>query len=230
MSVSSKIIGCACLAGATALLTSCGSTGVGGLYGGATRSSDQPRPATPFNMAGYNPQTMMERQRFLQDMQANPDLPAWQQQREKMALAVGDRIVDKSFDRTFDSMIIALANIGCRVNNMERTSGYITSSLPELPPEQKSQLNKEAMAQYAQVKGYSPAVLDDKSGFNIALPGAMAEKMTAGITLTITRQGAQQTKVKLRFNNVYYPPEIDALYKRVWEAVDKQIFLDKTLG
>jgi len=221
----SKIIGCACLVGATALLASCGS-GVGALYGGG----QPPRPVTAPNMAAFNPQTMMERQRFLQDMQAAPDLPAWQQQREKMALAVGDRIVDKSFDRTFDSMIIALANIGCRVNNMERTSGYITSSLPELPPEQKEQLNKEAMAQYAQIKGYSPAVLDDKSGFNFALPGAMAEKMTAGITLTITRQGPDQTKVKLRFNNVYYPPEIDALYKRVWEAVDKQIFLDKSLG
>jgi hypothetical protein len=58
----------------------------------------------------------------------------------------------------------------------------------------------------------------------------MTEKMTAGVTLTMTKQGAERTKVKLRLNNVYYPRTIEEPYKRVWDAVDKQIFLDKTIG
>jgi hypothetical protein len=40
-------------------------------------------------------------------------------------------------------------------------------------------------------------------------------------------QGGGAHKVKLRFDNVYYPRTVEELYKRVWDAVDKQIFLDR---
>ena len=63
---------------------------------------------------------MSERSRFQQDLQNSPDLPAWHNEREKMALAIGDRTLDKNFDDTFDAMITALANLGCRVSNIER--------------------------------------------------------------------------------------------------------------
>jgi hypothetical protein len=222
-------IGCAGLLGAALLMSSCVSSPAR-LYGGTPQRGAASNTPDMRNLIGFNPQDMLARQRFMQDYQANPDLPAWHDQREKMALAIGDRVIDKSFERTFDSMIIALANLGCRVNNMERTSGYITSSLPELPPEQSEQLKKDAMGEYAQAKGYPPSVLDDKTSFNIAVPGAMAEKMTAGVTLTMTRVGPTQTKVKLRFNNVYHPRIVEELYKRVWDSIDKQIFLDKSLG
>jgi hypothetical protein len=198
------------------------------LYGGGGVPTRP--PATPQSMLGFNPADMMARQKLMSDLQTEPDLPAWHDQREKMALAIGDRVFDKSFDRTFDSMIIALANLGCRVNNMERVSGYITSSLPELPPELSEQLKKQALAEYAQAKGYPASVLEANSPFNVNLPGAMTEKMTAGVTLTMTKQGSEQTRVKLRFNNVYYPRTVEELYKRVWDAVDKQIFLDRTVG
>jgi hypothetical protein len=199
------------------------------LYGGG---ADAPMrsPSAAQGLMGFNPNDMLAQQKLMQEMQTDPDLPAWHDQREKMALAIGDRVFDKSFDRTFDSMIIALANLGCRVNNMERVSGYITSSLPELPPELSEQLKKQAVSEYAQAKGYPPSVLQANSLFNVNLPGAMAEKMTAGVTLTMSRQGDGQTKVKVRFNSVYYPRTIEELYKRVWDAVDKQIFLDRTVG
>ncbi len=182
------------------------------------------------SLMNLNPDDIFAQQKLMQEMQTDPDLPAWHDQREKMALAIGDRVFDKSFDRTFDSMIIALANLGCRVSNMERVSGYITSSLPELPPELSEQLKKQALSEYAQAKGYPPSVLNTNSPFNVNIGGAMAERMTAGVTLTMSRQGGEQTKVKLRFNNVYYPRTIEELYKRVWDAVDKQIFLDRTVG
>ena len=75
-------------------------------------------------------ETMMARQQLLQEIVNNPDLPAWHEQREKMSLAIGDRQFEQSFERVFDSMIVALASLGCRVNNMERVSGYITGSIP----------------------------------------------------------------------------------------------------
>jgi hypothetical protein len=214
---------CTCL-----LLAGCGSP-YGMLSGGGGDAAKRP-PASPQSFMGFNPTDMLAQQKLMQQMQTDPDLPAWHDQREKMALAIGDRVFDKSFDRTFDATIIALANLGCRVNNMERISGYITSSLPELPPELAEQLKKEAMAEYAQAKGYPPSVLQANSLFNMGLPAAMTERMTAGVTLTMSRQAGEQTKVKLRFNNVYYPRTIEELYKRVWDAVDKQIFLDRTLG
>ena len=197
----------------------------------AACAAAHPRPAasTSANRIAGMPDVnaLMARQRLNSEMMQEPDLPAWHDEREKMALAVGDRVIDKPFDRTFDSTIIALANLGCRVNNMERRTGYITASLPQLPPEQRDALNREGMAQYAQAKGYPPSVLDDSGPFgNISFMPIM-ERTGAGLTLTMIRQADDRTKVKLRFDNVYYPRTVEQLYKKVWDSIDKQIFLDR---
>jgi hypothetical protein len=181
--------------------------------------------------AGDDMMSGMMAKQFQQEMMKNPDLPAWHAQREKMAMAVGDRVFDKGFDRVFDSMITTLASLGCRVNNMERASGYITSSLPQLPPEQQEGLRKEALAQYAQAKGFPPSVLRSQGPYDIDFDmGAMMERQGgAGLTLSMVKQGARQTKVKLRFDGAYYPRQVEELYKRVWAEVDRQMFLDKAL-
>jgi len=171
---------------------------------------------------------MMAKQQFQQEMMKNPDLPAWHAQREKMAMAIGDRVFDKEFDRVFDSMITTLATLGCRVNNMERVSGYITASIPQLPPEQREGLRKEALAQYAQAKGYPPSVLQ-KGQFDFDIGAMMERQGGAGLTLSMVKQGARRTKVKLRFDGIYYPRQVEELYKKVWAEVDKQMFLDKAL-
>ena len=172
---------------------------------------------------------MMAKQQFQQEMMKNPDLPAWHAQREKMALAVGDRVFDKGFDRVFDSMITTLATLGCRVNNMERASGYITASIPQLPPEQQEGLRKEALAQYAQAKGFPPSVLRSQGPYDMDFGAMMERGGGAGLTLSMVKQGARQTKVKLRFDGAYYPRQVEELYKKVWAEVDKQMFLDKAL-
>jgi hypothetical protein len=51
----------------------------------------------------------------------------------------------------------------------------------------------------------------------------------AGLTVSLVRQSARQTKVKLRFDNVHYPLLVDEYYKTVWAAIDKQMFLDQAL-
>jgi hypothetical protein len=175
--------------------------------------------------------TMLAKSQLMQEMMANPDLPAWHEQREKMALALGDRQFDKPFDRVFDSMTVALATLGCRVQNMERVSGYITASIPELPPTQLESLSRDATRQYAVAKGYPASIVDkSNSPYDLNLDiGSLMNRQMAGLTLSMVKQGPEMTKVKLRFDNVYYPGLVDEYYKVVWAAVDKQMFLDKGL-
>ena len=53
------------------------------------------------------------------------DTDAWQEQRQKIAMATGDRIFDQDFGRVFDSLVVAVSSLELEVKNMERTSGYI---------------------------------------------------------------------------------------------------------
>lgn len=175
---------------------------------------------------------MTAQSRLMQDMMDSPDLPAWHEQREKMALAVGDRSFDRGFDRVFDSMTVALASLGCRVHNMERVSGYLTASIPDLGPARTSALQREGLRQYAVAKGYPPTVVERKGdgfGLDVGATSGMMGRSMAGLTLSLVRQGAKQTKVKLRFDNVFYPALVNEYYRAVWAAVDKQMFLDQAL-
>jgi hypothetical protein len=190
--------------------------------------------------------SMMEKQRLMQDVMKDPDTPEWHDQRQKMVMALGDRVFDKSFNRVFDSMTVALATLECKVQNMERASGYITASLPALPPQQREQLRGEALRAYADSKGYPPGLLDkapkraDGGRQQVAMADfgdmmdiestlGMMDQHMGGVTLSLVRQADKQTKVKLRFDKVYYPRQVQEYYRIVWAAVDKQIFLDQAL-
>ncbi len=209
--------------GTIAILSGCGMSG----------GERDPMAAMTAQMGSSNDAmtSMTAKVNFSQELMKNPDLPVWHAQRDKMALAISDRVFDKGFDRVFDSMITALANLGCRVSNMERISGYLTASIPQLAPDQQEALHKEELAQYAQIKGYPPSVLTKQGPIDMDMDfSAMMERGGgAGLTLSMVKQGARQTKVKLRFDGVYYPRRVDELYKKVWDEVDKQMFLDKAL-
>ena len=206
---------------------------------------EQQRGAVEARQAGIG--SMMQKQRLMQDVMKNPDLPEWHEQRQKIVFAQGDRVFDKRFDRVFDSMTVALATLECKVMNMERASGYIAATLPELPPDQRDGLRADALRSYAASKGYPPGLLDRKKpeakrrtatvtdmgdldelvDIESTL-GVMGQHM-GGVTLSLVRQGDKQTKVKLRFDKVYYPEQVVEYYRVVWAAVDKQIFLDQSL-
>ena len=213
---------------ASLFLAGCGGMGV---------AREETNPLAGFMGMQGNAQDMVgamtAKMNFSQEIMKNPDLPEWYSQREKMALAVGDRVFDKGFERVFESMITALASLGCRVNNIERNSGYITASLPQLSPDQQSSLRNEARTQYAQIRGYPASVLQ-KGGpmgmdMDMDMSGMMERGGGAGLTLSMVKQGARQTKVKLRFDGIYYPRQVDELYRKVWAEVDRQMFLDKAL-
>ena len=178
-----------------------------------------------------NIEDLMGKQKLNMDMMSNPDLPAWHAQREKMALAIGDRTFQRPFSRVFDSLTVAMATLGSRVQNMERASGYMTGSIPQLEPTRTAAMQDAGMRQYAVSKGYSPTLFDKKNSggmMDIDFGGMMARGM-AGFTISLVRQGAKDTKVKLRFDNVYYPELVAEYYKVIWAAVDKQMFLDVAL-
>jgi hypothetical protein len=183
-------------------------------------------------MGGPDMANLFKKQQLMQELMSNPDLPAWHDQRQKIMMAVGDRVFDRSFDEVYEGMIIALATLGSRVNNMDRTSGYITGSIPDLGPERTQQLQQESLAEYARIKGYPDSVVQSQGprDINLSASQSMMSRMGgSGLTLTMVRQSARQTKVKLRFDNVYYPTMEQELYRNVWTAVDKQMFLDKAL-
>jgi hypothetical protein len=191
--------------------------------------------------------SMLVKQRLMQDVMKNPDTPEWHDQRQKIVMAQGDRVIDRSFNRVFDSMTVALATLESKVQNMERASGYITASLPALPPGQRDGLRTEALRAYASSKGYSPAMLERRPArrgragaqdidaddafdlFDVESTISMMGQHMGGVTLSLVRQGERQTKVKLRFDNVYYPRQVQEYYRMVWAAVDRQIFLDQAL-
>jgi hypothetical protein len=183
-------------------------------------------------MGGPDMANLFKKQQLMQELMSNPDLPAWHDQRQKIMMAVGDRVFDRSFDEVYEGMIIALATLGSRVNNMDRTSGYITGSIPDLGPERTQQLQQESLAEYARIKGYPDSVVQSQGprDINLGASQSMMSRMGgSGLTMTMVRQSARQTKVKLRFDNVYYPITEQELYRNVWTAVDKQMFLDKAL-
>lgn len=173
---------------------------------------------------------MEKKQALMQELMSDPQLPAWHSEREKITQAMGDKIFDKDFERVFDSLTIALATMEANVNNMERQSGYITSAVPRLPPEKSEQLTQASMRAYASAKGYDPSLLDKKGPYEIDIESMTSfSRMNQAMTISLVKQSPTQTKVKIRFSNINYPPELIELYKTVWPAVDKQIFLDKNV-
>ncbi len=174
---------------------------------------------------------MQQKSELMQKMMGDSQVPAWYGEREKITLAMGDRVFDKDFDRVFDSLTIALGTLEANVNNMERQSGYITSAVPRLNPERAGQLRKQSMKEFAKHHGYDPKLIDEKKGeYDIDLESMTGfQRMQQAMTISLVRQSPTQTKVKIRFSNVNYPAELTEYYKVVWPAIDKQIFLDRNL-
>jgi hypothetical protein len=191
------------------------SAGMGGMFG----SSAMP-----------DMKRMEKKNELMQKLMSDPQVPAWYTQREKLTMAMGDRVFDKEFDRVFDSLTIALASLEANVNNMERTSGYITTGLPRLNPERTEQLKKAMLVDYCKHNGYDPSLLEKKGPYeqDMDMFAGFSMKQQA-MTISLVKQSPTQTKVKIRFANVNYPPELQEYYKVVWPAIDKQIFLDRAV-
>src|SRR5688572_25866480 len=85
-------------------LSGCGTPSpAGGLFGAG---------GAGFGNGGMPDQNrMMQQQDLMQKLMKDPQVPTWYNEREKITLAMGDRVFDKEFERVFDSMTIALATL-----------------------------------------------------------------------------------------------------------------------
>jgi len=180
--------------------------------------------------------SMMDYMDLQQKVFDNPDTDAWYEQRQKLALATGDRMFDKDFARVFDSLAQAVASLEIKVNNMERQSGYIAASDITLPPAERSAMDHEALNEWCRLNGIDSSNLESNPYFNSLgrqLVGTAGEPLMpgagTGLTFQLVKMGTNQTKVKLRFSGVNYPRAVETHYKLVWQAVDKQIFVDKNI-
>ena len=199
-----------------------------GLIGLTTLTSCAPTPPGMGSMPDMD--RMGKKQELMQKLMSDPQVPAWYTTREKITLSVGDRVFDKSFDQVFDGMTVALASLEANVNNMDRTSGYITSAVPRQRPERAEQLHNASLVEYCKANGYDPSLLKKEGPYDMDVDMFKnIGRMQQAMTISMVKQSPTQTKVKIRFSNVNYPPELQEYYQVVWRAVDKQIFMDKNL-
>ncbi|HOV76264.1 MAG TPA: hypothetical protein PK967_20120 [Candidatus Hydrogenedentes bacterium] len=169
---------------------------------------------------------------LMHELGKDPDTPAWAEQRERMHQALGDRVIDKDFDRVFDSAVTAFATLEVKITNMERVSGYISGNGLPISSELSKQLRREGLVEYCTIKGYDPSLLEKRSQYEMdpdVYSGAGWSKYMVGMTISLAKLGPSQTKIKIRFDGVYYPRMLEECYKAVWPAIDKQIFVDKNL-
>jgi hypothetical protein len=190
-----------------------------------------PTPMMPGRMGNMPDMDRMNSQRdMMMEYMKDSDAPQWKTQREQIVNAMGDRIFDKDFNRVFDSITVALGTLECNVQNMERQSGYINASIPAIDPMVRKQIEKQSLADWARGHGYDPKLTEKTSDYDMDI--SMMDGMgMIGRTMNISvvKQTATQVKVKIRFANLHEPKYVEEAYKKIWPAIDKQIFLDKNL-
>jgi hypothetical protein len=169
-----------------------------------------------------------QKQKLSQKIMSQPDLPAWSEARERIVLAEGDRVFDNDVDSVYRAAITAVASLEVHVQNTERESGFISGSGKILPPDRASALRKARMIEFAKAHGMSPRSAEPGPYFDPTAMTAVMEAAT-GMTITVGPHGDGQTKIKARFSQIYYPRELSECYTVLWQAIDRQGFLDRAL-
>lgn len=149
----------------------------------------------------------------------------WGEENKRQHLSFGERIYVNAYDQVFTSAITAMADIGFSVKNMERQSGYLLAEGPNpLPIEEQKALSQKMVDEINRVS---------RTQWFVQLGNA-----NHAATLTIIKLPDGRTKVKLRFVTVaiqgnystryhsIYPPLLEADYRYIWGALEKQLFLD----
>ncbi|MEK9178964.1 MAG: hypothetical protein AAB893_00665 [Patescibacteria group bacterium] len=185
--------------------------------------------------------TMQKHTSITEKFSNHPDTDDWRDQRQKIAQALGDRVFDKEFSRVFDSLVLAISTMELQVSNMERQSGYISASGIMLTEKESKEIGREAVYAWCRQNGIDPSSLDvhfqsstfkrsfTKNGTDDMIDLYNGSEAGNSLTFQLLKMGENQTKVKLRFSNVYYPGRVEIYYKLVWQAVDKQIFVDQNI-
>lgn len=209
-----------CLTCVTTLLSGCGpgiSAGAGAVTGALVGAAS----------GGTNRdiKRMQKQSELMQQLMKEPDVAAWQTEREQTIQAFGDRVFEKDFDGAFDTMTVALTSMGMTIDNMERQSGYIAARGQLLAQERAKELRSEELGAWCEANGYDPSLLEKKGKYDMDVDvgsGIMA-RFANTLTISLLKQSERQTQVKLRINGVYYPATLEESYKTIWAGIDKQM-------
>jgi len=165
--------------------------------------------------ASSDRELLAARQKITLKFNTNPDTDAWYDERQKTALAIGDRVFDQDFNRVFDSLTLSVSSLELKVTSMERESGYIAASGITLPPTDAKAMRHDAVSDWCKQNGFDASVLDrqfrtstyQQTSEMMDMSGMMAkyDKMEKSLTFQLIKVSPTQTKVKLRFSNVYCP-------------------------
>jgi hypothetical protein len=141
------------------------------------------------------------------------------------------------FGRVFDSIVTALGLLEVTLGTIERSSGLVTGTGFQLPPTGREELFR----QWTIENGYPVALLDHPNKADALgrrddddiLYQAMYRGWSSGVlktcTLQVTKLEEKRTRVKATFSNVLYPSELERLYDLLWHAIDRQVFIDRSL-
>lgn len=166
------------------------------------------------------------------------DLLPWQRQREQISLAVGERVIDKSFEQVFGALITSMPSLGVKVSVQvaQKEAGFITAK-GYFSDDAKHLRNEEAR-EWAIGAGLPRGIFDE---WNIQFEFRHAPLHQGAVDftkirfdeetlhLTVVKQRENQCKVKLRLSGVQYPKMLELCYRQIWTKLDKQLFLDKAL-
>ena len=184
----------------------------------------------------YDASLIQERNQIIYAFRANPDTDAWFTQRQQMAQALGSRDYDVNFSRAFDSLMLAMNTLELPVYNMERRSGFLIAGGKALTPTRADAIYKEMVKDWATYNGYDPSCFDTPIRSNFGKQSDIGQRMlnmgttrNRTITFQLVKLQEDRTRVKARIANIYYPQEIEIYYEQIWQAIDKQIFIDKNI-
>ena len=82
------------------------------------------------------------------------------QESERVALALGDRIIQKDAEQVYSAFITALSELGLAIKNAEKESGYIyAEGESPLPADEQRALCEQGIAEAKKVAGGNGIVL-----------------------------------------------------------------------
>lgn len=176
-----------------------------------------------------------------------PLAESFRQQNQQIALAQGERVLNKDFASVFSAIITALPEVGLSVKNMDRQSGFINAEGPiplskdraiadihSLIDEMGTASGFKHGAQFY----YVPA--PEKTTVSLTLSAKPIEKTKTKIRIRIVTKGTP-ARVKSSVDNQnwddIYPNPIDEVYpvlhrhilEEIWMRIDRQVFLEEKL-
>lgn len=156
-------------------------------------------------------------------------LARWSQENQRLAGALGERVFEKYDDMVFSAIMLAWTHAGLDVTQCGRASGFIIAEgKSPLPADEAAPLCKRRTEEVARLGGRHAKSPPDPGRYRV-------------IT-TLTRLGKSTTRVSLRLTAAPhdgaggrsrppegYPPIIEAIYKTLWQRLDRQIFVQEHL-